>query len=81
MTLPTIVSDATPGTSHIGLWFDLINVGTADLTVATNGTQLFNKVAAKTSITVPPQFSCKVVAVKDAGSVLFWAAKSVTALA
>jgi len=77
-TLPTIVTDTTPGTSHIGCWYDIWNVSANTLTVVTNGTQLFNKVAAKTSLTIATLTGLKIIACKDNSGNLFWAARAFT---
>ena len=56
-TLPTLVSDATTGTSYVGVIFDIANLtasGGANVIVNTDGTQVFNRVVAKTSHTVAP---------------------------
>lgn len=79
-TLPTIVTDTTPSASNIGMWFDVVNLGTAAVTLATSGSQLFNKVTALISITVAAGDAVRVVAVKDASSNLFWVAKRITLL-
>ena len=78
--LPTILTDATPAGSVVGVWYDFINVGTGTLTVNTAGGQLFNQVAAKTSLTVAPQTSMKVTAAKDIYGVFFWVARGAQAL-
>lgn len=81
MTLPSITGDTVPGNSHIGLWFDFVNVGTATMTINTDGTQLFNKDAGKTSLTVAPDQHLRVVAVKDSGGALWWYAEAAVAIA
>lgn len=79
-TLPTIVGDTAPASSHIGLWYEFYNVGSATITINTDGTQVFNKVVGKTSTTVVAGSSLKVIAVKDVNGNLFWLAKAPTAL-
>lgn len=72
-TLPTI-SDATPASSMVGLIYEIYNSGANALAVATNGTQLFNGAAAKTTTSIPAGQSGKFVAAKTLGGTLFWAA-------
>lgn len=76
LTLPTIVTDTTPNASHIGLVFDFVNVSGNSVTVATDGTQLFNTVGAKTSLTVATQTGLRVVAAKTNSGTLFWTARA-----
>lgn len=80
-TLPTIVTDTAPGVSNIGAWFEIWNVSANSVTVATDGTQLFNKVAAKTSVTLAAGNSILAVATKDNSGNLFWAARQSTLVA
>lgn len=76
-TLPTILTDTSnPGASHVGMVFDVVNVGAGTLTINTNGTQLFNKVTGKTGLTVAPQNGLELTAAKDNGGNLFWLAKA-----
>ncbi|MCK1543449.1 hypothetical protein IVB12_16145 [Bradyrhizobium sp. 179] len=75
-TLPTITTDATLSTTNIGVEFTIFNVSANSLTVATDGTQLFNNVAAKTSLTVATQTWLEVKACKTAGGTLFWTARA-----
>lgn len=74
-TLPTIVTDTVPANSHLGLWFDIWNVSANSLTIATDGTQTFNKVGAKVTTTLAAGSSMKVIACKDNSGNLFWAAR------
>ncbi len=71
-TLPTI-THASDASSLVGLPFHIVNAGSADLAVNTNGTQLFNKISSKTGYTLNAGESLLVVAAEGAGSTLFWA--------
>lgn len=74
-TLPTIVDNtSTPISSYVGIAFEIVNAGTATLTVNTDGTQLFNSVAAKTSYALTAGQSLRIVAAKNTGGTLLWAA-------
>lgn len=77
-TLPTIVTDTSPGSSHIGCWYEIVNTSTDSLSVATAGSQLINGVAAKTSLTVAAGAAVKVTATKNASGTLIWYARAVT---
>ena len=79
LTLPTINPQTTPATSHVGLWFEIFNVGTAAITVNTDGTQLMNKITGRTSATIQPGNSLKLVAVED--GTRWWAARPSVLLA
>lgn len=72
-TLPTI-QDVAGGTanSYPGTTFEIVNAGGGTLTLNTNGTQLFNKIAAKTSISIPAGASVVLRAHFD-GTSAFWA--------
>ena len=72
-TLPGI-THASDASSLVGLPFHIVNAGSADLTVNTNGTQLLNKISGKTAYTLNAGESLLVVAAEGAGSTLFWAA-------
>lgn len=74
LTLPTIVDDTTPINSHLGVVFRIYNVSANSVTVATDGTQLFNNVGGKISLTVLTQHVLTVKALKTAGGTLFWSA-------
>jgi hypothetical protein len=78
LTMPTIVGDTTAVNSHIGLWYEFSNIGSATCTVATDGTQVFNNITGRTSLAVPAGTGLKVVAVKDAAGTLTWLAKPFT---
>jgi hypothetical protein len=72
-TLP-VITNSSHASSLVGLPFHIVNAGSSDLTVDTNGTQLFNKAAGKTSYTLNAGESLLVVAAEGAFSTLFWAA-------
>jgi hypothetical protein len=72
-TLPAI-TNSSDASSLVGLPFHIVNAGSANLTVNTNGTQLFNKIPGKTGHTLNAGESLLVVAAEGAGSTLFWAA-------
>lgn len=72
-TLPAI-TNSSDTSSLVGLPFHIVNAGSADLAVNTNGTQLFNKVSGKTGYMLNAGESLLVVAAEGAGSTLFWAA-------
>ncbi|CDZ62989.1 Hypothetical protein NGAL_HAMBI2605_22380 [Neorhizobium galegae bv. orientalis] len=72
-TLPEI-TNSSDASSLVGLPFHIVNAGSADLTVNTNGTQLFNRISGKTGYTLNAGESLLVVASEGAGSTLFWAA-------
>jgi hypothetical protein len=70
-TLPTILN-ADIHSSMVGMTFDIANVGAGTLTVNTDGTQLFNKVAAKTSYSLTTGQYLSIRAATGASSSLFW---------
>lgn len=72
-TLPTI-TNAADSSTNIGAPYHVVNCGSANITLNTDGTQLFNKVAAKTSYTITPGQSIQVWGAKDASGNLFLAA-------
>jgi hypothetical protein len=72
-TLPAI-TNSSDASSMVGLPFHIVNAGSADLAVNTNGTQLFNRISGKTGYTLNAGESLLVVAAEGAGSTLFWAA-------
>jgi hypothetical protein len=76
-TLP-VISDATTTSNRVGVWYDIFNCGTGTITVTTQSSQLLNKVAAKTTTTIPPGTSAKFIACKDAVGAYFWAARAAT---
>ena len=76
--LPTIVTDSTPVSSHLGMVFELANISASDLTVVTSGSQTFNGVAGKTSLTVAGGAAVRITAVKSAAGTLLWYARAVT---
>jgi len=52
--LPTVTNSTASSTATQGLWFRIANTYSAySLVINTDGTQVFNKVAAKTSTTIP----------------------------
>lgn len=71
-TLPTIVDVDTTQTM-VGYTFELINASANALAIATNGTQLVNNIAAKTTTSLVANARCRVTACKTAGGALFWA--------
>lgn len=76
-TLATIVTQTTAGaqaSSNVGLWHEIINLSSNALTVATNGSQLFNRVAALTSLTLAPGVTQKFIAMEDNSSTQYWLA-------
>jgi len=76
-TLPTITDDnVTVSGSYKGFEVSFVNLSrTVNLTVNTNGTQTFNNISGKTSYTLTPGQSLRVVAAKGGtGGVLCWAA-------
>jgi len=83
-TLPTIVTDSGSSNlagSHVGLVFDILHYGAGTLTIATDGTQLMNKIAGRTSTTLTAGNGLKFIAARDNSGNLFWAVKTVTLLA
>lgn len=84
MTLPTIVTDTDPTISHIGLWYEFANVSSTpgtDLTIQTGGGQLFNRVAAHTSLVLAVGQSVRITAAKDDAGVPFWFARAIETVA
>jgi hypothetical protein len=71
--LPT-VTNATNPTSLVGVPYWFVNSGTANLTITTDGTQLFNRVSAKTSYVLTPGQTLQCWGALDASGNLFWAA-------
>lgn len=78
MTLPTIVDDATPANSNLGVRVEWPNTGANSLTVATDGTQLFNQIALKTSLSVAAGHMLTCIASKASDGTLFWTAWDTT---
>uniref|UniRef100_UPI00286B65EA hypothetical protein n=1 Tax=Phenylobacterium sp. TaxID=1871053 RepID=UPI00286B65EA len=70
-TLPTI-TDVSP-TSMVGMPFRIVNAGTGLLTVATDGTQLFNSRSGKATYVLMPGQEINMIAAKNASGTLFWA--------
>jgi hypothetical protein len=75
-TLPTLLTDATVSTTQVGMWFWIHNVSANSLALATDGSQLLNNTAAKTSITIASHSSVLVIGTKTAGGTLYWGAFS-----
>ena len=71
-TLPTIVDDGSPGTSTIGMEFEMFNVSANAATVATTSSQLINNVASLTSVSCPAQTKTTFVASKTFSGALIW---------
>lgn len=83
-TLPTIITDVASvnlAASHVGLVFDVHNVGSGTITINTDGTQTMNKVAGRITTTVTPGNRLKLTAAKDNSGNLFWLAKASALLA
>lgn len=78
-TLPTI-SNAATTTTQVGMWFEIINVGSATITVNTDGTQLMNKITGRTTTTIAAGQAIKFIAVADGAGTLFWVAKPISLL-
>jgi hypothetical protein len=79
LTLPTIVSDSpTPAVSHVGIVFDVYNISANSLTVSTDGTQLFNNLAASTSLTIPSKTGLRITGSKNAAGGFIWLARPST---
>lgn len=72
-TLPALTNSAS-GTdgAYQGLVFHIVNAGTGILTLNTSSSQLINKIAAKTSISIPAGASVQIVGMYD-GTTAFWA--------
>lgn len=64
-TLPTI-NDTNAGSTLNGCKWEIVNAGSANLTVATDGTQVFNGVAAKTSVVLTPGNTIDITGFKNA---------------
>ncbi len=77
ITLPTITNTNSSQT-YIGMPFYFSNASTSVLTVATNGTQTFNNIAAKTTATVAANGGIlKCTAAITAGGTMYWIAELV----
>lgn len=78
ITLHTIADSTVPQSSHVGLTYEIVNAGTAILTVNTDGTQLFNKTAGLTSLPVAAGTTLRLTAIKDWQNALWWMAQRTT---
>jgi hypothetical protein len=72
-TLPTI-SAASEKTSLVGITYEIVNSGSATLTIATDGTQVLNGIAGKTSTTLSAGQVLRIVAVQTGSSTFGWLA-------
>jgi hypothetical protein len=76
-TLPTIVTDTTPGATNLGTVYEIHNISpTNTLALATNGSQTFNNIASYFSHTCAIQSAVIAVACKNASGTLFWSLRS-----
>lgn len=71
-TLPTIVTDSVLASSNLGMRVRIHNVSANSLTIATDGTQVVNKVVGRTSYTLAAGSAVELVATKDNSGNLYW---------